>query len=260
MKCLWLALFAVACGNCFSQQIDKYNKSRVVGGSYISIKETPHQAQIISEDDTVCGASIISEYWLVSAAHCFVGNQEELTITTGSSYSFSGERHEIEKFIVHPKYSWHNHNDHDISLIKVKRPIEFNERQRSISLASEPPRVGDRMKISGYGWESLRKKRKLRQQLRRLKSVELKVVNQRTCARRYTEIYAVVTANSFCARGGSEFGACTADSGGPGIINGKLAGIVSAGYECNTSYYPGIFTRVDLYRKWIEKETGSRML
>ena len=51
--------------------------------------------------------------------------------------------------------------------------------------------------------------------------------------------------------------ACHGDSGGPAIrkINNKLyqIGIVSWGYDSNDNSYPGVYTRVMNYYKWINK-------
>ena len=59
----------------------------------------------------------------------------------------------------------------------------------------------------------------------------------------------------FCAGKGAT-DACQGDSGGPGVINGQLAGVVSSGMECGSTFYPGIYTRVHKYNKWIAKHTG----
>lgn len=73
-------------------------------------------------------------------------------------------------------------------------------------------------------------------------------MNQKSCERKY--VRDPITSNMFCA-GVGYVDACQGDSGGPGVINGKLAGIVSSGMDCGSTYYPGIYTRVDKYAKWI---------
>lgn len=59
----------------------------------------------------------------------------------------------------------------------------------------------------------------------------------------------------FCA-GDTTHDACSGDSGGPLLINGKLAGIVSGGGHddgCAQDGYPGTYSRVSNYSKWIQK-------
>ncbi|KAI4894365.1 hypothetical protein NFI96_022192, partial [Prochilodus magdalenae] len=61
-----------------------------------------------------------------------------------------------------------------------------------------------------------------------------------------------VTDNMICA--GSRFGgkdSCQGDSGGPLICNGNLEGIVSWGIGCANPYYPGVYTKVRSYIRWI---------
>lgn len=42
------------------------------------------------------------------------------------------------------------------------------------------------------------------------------------------------------------------DSGGPLICDGTLEGIVSWGIGCALPYYPGVYTRVRNYSRWID--------
>nr|CAH7759812.1 unnamed protein product [Callosobruchus chinensis] len=50
--------------------------------------------------------------------------------------------------------------------------------------------------------------------------------------------------------------ACRGDSGGPLTCNGILYGVVSFGIKCATRY-PGVYTRVDNYLDFIDKQRTS---
>ncbi|KAH8324036.1 hypothetical protein KR074_008616 [Drosophila pseudoananassae] len=49
---------------------------------------------------------------------------------------------------------------------------------------------------------------------------------------------------------------CEGDSGGPLICDGKVYGIVSFGTGCGEPMYPGIYTDVYLFLKWIISNLG----
>jgi len=65
-------------------------------------------------------------------------------------------------------------------------------------------------------------------------------------------------ASQMCAgflQGGID--ACQGDSGGPLICDGHLAGIISWGVGCADPGYPGVYTNVSHFLKWIRKANAS---
>lgn len=45
---------------------------------------------------------------------------------------------------------------------------------------------------------------------------------------------------------------CSGDSGGPFVVDGKLAGLVSWGRGCAEAGYPGVYTNVALFSNWTQ--------
>lgn len=44
--------------------------NRIVGGQSVSILDHPHQASLLFLYEHLCGASVISQKWVITAAHC----------------------------------------------------------------------------------------------------------------------------------------------------------------------------------------------
>lgn len=84
-------------------------------------------------------------------------------------------------------------------------------------------------------------------------TVRLPIVNQEKCVTAY-ENYNPVTENMICAgrfeTGG--VGSCDHDTGGPLVVNGVLVGVTSWSYGCARPKYPSVFTKVSMYRRWID--------
>ena len=71
----WLFLVSICLGS--ECGVESSLQARIVGGSIISTKPPWIGALIRLEDDDVpnliCGVTVINEYWLATATHCFIG-------------------------------------------------------------------------------------------------------------------------------------------------------------------------------------------
>lgn len=61
-------------------------------------------------------------------------------------------------------------------------------------------------------------------------------------------------------KGGKD--SCSGDSGGPFVVDGVLAGLVSWGRGCAEAGYPGVYTNVVLFRDWAQGiiDANSKLL
>ncbi|EYB86935.1 hypothetical protein Y032_0271g902 [Ancylostoma ceylanicum] len=96
---------------------------RIIGGSIAATSEYPWQAVLVSYDSAesgmICGATVVDEYWILTAAHCVVSPPERSYIFTGlTSLSNPQHTHRVEKFVVHPGFDA-NLIINDIALAKV---------------------------------------------------------------------------------------------------------------------------------------------
>ncbi|KAJ0000287.1 hypothetical protein NQD34_012129 [Periophthalmus magnuspinnatus] len=122
-----------------------YKLNRIVGGQNAELGEWPWQVSLhFLTSGHVCGASILSPKWLLSASHCFITNSQENRIPSNWQ-SYSGmqdqykhddvQRRSIRRIITHPDYNQMTF-DYDIALLELSEPLEFTNSIQPICLPS----------------------------------------------------------------------------------------------------------------------------
>ncbi|KAK2909182.1 hypothetical protein Q8A67_005019 [Cirrhinus molitorella] len=144
---------AVKCIECGSRPAIR---SRIVEGSMSVPGLVPWQVSLHFQNQHLCGGSVISERWILTAAHCVYGFAQSVLWTvyagiTDQPLSGFGAL-SVEKIIYHANYRPEGHS-YDIALIKLKLPLSFNDQVAPICLPSygESFEDGQMCLISGWG-------------------------------------------------------------------------------------------------------------
>uniref|UniRef100_UPI00358F6F1A suppressor of tumorigenicity 14 protein homolog n=1 Tax=Myxine glutinosa TaxID=7769 RepID=UPI00358F6F1A len=250
-----------------------YQPTRIVGGQDAEKGEFPWQVSLHLQEPHssramhTCGASIISEHWLVSASHCFqeggkdpklwkayVGLHSQTTLTVEEV-----ARHNIKRIITHKSYNDWTY-DYDIALLELETPLKYTYEIRPICLPAMTHNfpVGKSCMITGWGST---KERGAAANV--LQKAAVDIINETLCK---NLMEGSTTIRMLCAgflEGGID--ACQGDSGGPlvcvEITSGHwfLAGIVSWGEGCARANKPGLYTRVTSMRSWIYTNTDTEV-
>ncbi|XP_076298253.1 trypsin-2-like [Lasioglossum baleicum] len=223
--------------------------NRIVGGAPVDIQKHPYQLSLQTSGH-ICGASIISSKWAVTAAHCVGSAPSRYSLKAGNNDKDKGVRHTVKNIIRHPQYNA-NTVDYDIALIEVNEPFVFSGSVKAVQLASAEPSTGKVVDITGWG--AVREGGSTSSVLQK---VSVPVVSRKECQDLYGRMNTIST-RMICAgytQGGKD--SCQGDSGGPLTSGGTLYGIVSWGYGCAKPKYPGVYTNVASLRSWIKQNSG----
>ncbi|XP_037377520.1 prothrombin [Talpa occidentalis] len=260
--------------------LDSYIEGRIVHGWDAETGIAPWQVMLFRKNpqELLCGASLISDRWVLTAAHCLLYppwdknfTVDDLLVRIGKHSRTRYERgfekiSMLERLIIHPRYNWRENLDRDIALLKLKKPITFSDYIHPVCLPDKE--TANRLLQSGYkgrvtGWGNLKETWTTNPgelQPKVLQVVNLPIVDRPTC-KASTRIR--ITDNMFCAgykpgeekRGDS----CEGDSGGPFVMKSPFnnrwyqMGIVSWGEGCDRDGKYGFYTHVFRLKKWIQK-------
>nr|AVP12648.1 limulus clotting factor C-like [Littorina littorea] len=288
----------------------------IAGGEESDIEAWPWQAALMQTDGKeaalICGATLIYDRWAVTAGHCVTKenspdqlvDKNELRLVYGMSLTqnmtnsaihdkeFQGQ-FGVSSIILHHQFNKRT-LDHDIALIELKTPVEFNYRvgvaclPATLDCSNQRLVTGTKGVVTGWGSSESDSPSD------RLRELTLYVANTTECEKHFkdqgynTEAW---TENMICAESNSTTEDTTdGDSGGPFVVQGAgtnkwvLEGIVSWGVHKNDREidiniehrkhrslgkdpfpvapncpgrvcYSG-YTRVAKYLDWIQEKTG----
>ena len=207
-----------------------------------------------------CSGTLITDQWVVTAAHCVAGRQgTELMVLVGTkSLNLGGRKKQVISVVVHGAYDPHT-RENDLALLFLDSPTAIFPPQFP-SIEVEQRLVDDQEKVTISGWgntydfgvKSLD-----------LMETEAPLVSPQLCSEPDSHGQSL-KATMLCA--GYEDGrtdACDGDSGGPATVReyGQefLIGVKSWG-DCGAPKKYGVFTRVAPYVGWIRANTHSGLI
>lgn len=173
-----------------------------------------------------CSGTLITKQFLVTAAHCFNKvRPSDLTLVLGNVFKVysRSEHHEVrkvDKVVARADFELRSYNN-DIALVKMDRPVEWNEAVRPLCLpeasGQEDDYTGNMVDIIGWGRLQYNGKT-----ASRLREAAVPVISQHQCRHESKYSSEEITDNMICAGfKDAHIDACQGDSGGPLIKKEK---------------------------------------
>ncbi|XP_069007178.1 transmembrane protease serine 9 [Embiotoca jacksoni] len=249
MKCTLLNLVLFYVLTCLRQNA---HGSEIIKGKKVPDNMMLYMASVQSKGGHVCGGFLVSEDFVLTAAHC--DNQNPTSVVLGTHNLKKIKDDTMRYTVKRCKYSNFDssRNGDDIMLLKLSRKARLDNRVQPIQLPKTDFKVKNGAKCRVAGWGFTKTGGKV---VDGLEVTDVRVVGLEDCKNEWKKIKFDLPNNVTCAGGyGTDKGFCQGDSGGPLVCGGVAAGIVSFNMRKNCDYpnVPNIYTDTSKYLHWIK--------
>ena len=250
---LYLTCFAVALR---IKNVTCSAKTRIIGGSHVDIVHRPFMLSLHNSQGFICGASILSPKWGITALHCLTSERtKDYYVRAGSNYhDRGGSLHGLEMVHVYNAmtfpYYFSTMYLHDIALFEVQPHFRFTNSVQAVRLPGEfsvPPR-----KLYVCGWGFTRYQSSISSS-NILMGVYVRHRPYEVCIKETRMYEFLVEKEHHLCYGAPGKDACSGDSGGPLASRNTIYGVVSFGNKCGV--VSGVYESVPYYRRWIKEVT-----
>uniref|UniRef100_A0ABM5FVB4 Transmembrane protease serine 3 n=1 Tax=Pogona vitticeps TaxID=103695 RepID=A0ABM5FVB4_9SAUR len=247
-----IVLKCLACGS-----RSRYS-SRIVGGNASMPQQWPWQASLQFQGYHLCGGSIITSWWILTAAHCvydlYLPPAWSVHVGFVMLEENSVNSYVVDKIIYHKNYKPKTMKN-DIALIKLANPLVLNGLIEPICLPNFGEHFPEGKMCWISGWGAMEEGGDTSETMN---YAGVPLISNKVCNHR--EVYGGIVASSMLCAGYLKGGidTCQGDSGGPLVCEDlntwKLVGTTSFGVGCAEENKPGVYSRITSFLDWIHEQ------
>ncbi|XP_051006329.1 enteropeptidase [Acomys russatus] len=264
LRCSQDSLILLQCNHksCGEKIVTQNVGPKIIGGSDAQAGAWPWAVALYYRESYTeklfCGASLLSNDWLVSAAHCVYRRNVDPTRWTAylglhmqsNLTSPQVERRVIDQIVINPHYD-NRRKFNDIAMMHLEFKVNYTDYIQPICLPEDneifiPGRI---CSIAGWGYTEIQGST-----VDVLKEADVPLISNEKCQQQLPEYN--ITESMICAgyeEGGID--SCQGDSGGPLMCQENnrwfLVGVTSFGVKCALPNHPGVYVRVSKFIEWI---------